>query len=42
LVLAKQPLPKALKQRLEAAGFRRFVVPKNPYFTAAQDMSLPQ
>lgn len=41
LVLAKQPLPKALKQRLDAAGFQRFVLPKNPYFTAAEDAALP-
>jgi len=37
LVLAKRPLPNALKQRLEAAGFRRCVLPKNPYFTAAEE-----
>jgi ubiquinone/menaquinone biosynthesis C-methylase UbiE len=40
LVLAKQSLPTALKQRLEAAGFRRFVLPKNPYLTAAKDVPL--
>jgi SAM-dependent methyltransferase len=36
VVLAKQPLPEALRLRLEAVGFRRHVLPKNPYFRADQ------
>ncbi len=35
VVLSKRPLPERIAGPLAAAGFRRCVLPKNPYFTAA-------
>jgi ubiquinone/menaquinone biosynthesis C-methylase UbiE len=34
VVLAKKPLAAPLRERLEAAGFRRHLLPKNPYLPA--------
>lgn len=40
VVLAKRPLPEALRTRLEAAGFTRHVLPENPYL-ATQEVAKP-
>jgi hypothetical protein len=46
VVLAKRPLAEPLRERLEGAGFRRYLLPKNPYLTvgaaAPPATALPQ